>query len=67
MATQAVFNTAELLEAILLRLPTRSLLRCQRVSRTFKATIDDSPALQRALFLLPGTAEDVDHDQVSTR
>ncbi|KAK6387975.1 hypothetical protein LTR65_008293 [Meristemomyces frigidus] len=50
-----VYETAELLEHILLQLPEspKDLLRAQRVSKTWKATIDHSPKLQRRLFLAP--------------
>ena len=43
----------ELLAHILLHLPMRDLLLAQRVSRTFKEVIENSAAIQRALFLAP--------------
>ena len=43
----------ELLAHILLYLPMRDLLLAQRVSRTFKEVIENSAAIQRALFLAP--------------
>jgi len=48
--TATVFATPELLEAILLELPMRSLLTCQRVDRTFQATIKGSTKLQVNLY-----------------
>ncbi|KAK4954159.1 hypothetical protein LTR10_007587 [Elasticomyces elasticus] len=59
---KAVFETTELLEAILLQLPLdgvvgmRTLLLSQRVNRTFRDTIKDSVVLQRALFFEPEPA-----------
>lgn len=47
-----VFATTELLEAILLELPGHDILRSQRVSRQWQATIIGSPKLQQALFML---------------
>ncbi|PPJ58259.1 hypothetical protein CBER1_08272 [Cercospora berteroae] len=52
-AAAAVFDTAELLETILLQLPMRDIVRAQCVDRTFRDTIKESPSLQRALFLKP--------------
>ncbi|KAJ9132396.1 hypothetical protein NKR19_g9328 [Coniochaeta hoffmannii] len=50
-ASHRVLRTTELLELILLQLPIQDLLvDAQRVSRTWKAVIDSSPALQQALF-----------------
>ena len=46
-------STPELLEVVLLYLPMRDLLLAQRVSKTFKAVIDNTQAIQRRLFLLP--------------
>ena len=43
------FNIAELLEAVLLELPCKDVLILQRVSRFWKATIDASLKLQKAL------------------
>ena len=48
-----MFNTAELLETVLLNLPTKDLLLSQRVCRSWQALILTSLHLQRALFLLP--------------
>lgn len=48
-----VINTTELLEEILINLPVQDLLLSQRVSKHFKAVIDGSIILQRALFFLP--------------
>jgi hypothetical protein len=44
-------NTPELLQEILLNLPTRSLLLAQRVNQAWKSMITNSPRLQEALFL----------------
>lgn len=46
-----VFAIPELLESILLLLPTEDLLISQRVSRTWKTTIDGSKRLRQALFV----------------
>ncbi|KAK0322498.1 hypothetical protein LTR82_006457 [Friedmanniomyces endolithicus] len=48
-----VLQLPELLELILLHLSQKDLLLSQRVSRTFRSTINHSPTLQRALFLAP--------------
>ncbi|GAB7365643.1 hypothetical protein MBLNU230_g6707t1 [Neophaeotheca triangularis] len=57
-AVQNVFETVELLEPILALLPIRDLLvNGSRVSRGFKATIDDSPTLQAKLFFRQPTAD----------
>ncbi|KAK5683821.1 hypothetical protein LTS10_003684 [Elasticomyces elasticus] len=59
---KAVFETTELLEAILLQLPLesvvgmRTLLLSQRVNPNFRDTIKDSVVLQRALFFEPEPA-----------
>ncbi|KAK5115639.1 hypothetical protein LTR85_009810 [Meristemomyces frigidus] len=45
-----VINTPELLESVLLNFDITTLLLSQRVSHQFKATIDDSVKLQRALW-----------------
>ncbi|USW56437.1 Putative F-box-like domain superfamily protein [Septoria linicola] len=50
---EQVLATTELLEAILLQLPIRSVLLSQRISKTWHATITSSISLQRALFLRP--------------
>lgn len=52
-AIEAVLSTTELLESILHKLPMKDLLFAQAVSKHWKATIDNSPKLQRALFLRP--------------
>lgn len=48
---QQVLNTTELLENILFFLPMPHVLGKSRVSRKWKAVIDNSPALQDKLFL----------------
>jgi hypothetical protein len=53
-AVGEVFGTPELLEMILLGLPIRHILAsAERVCRSWKATIDGSIKLQRALFFQP--------------
>ncbi|KAK3632717.1 hypothetical protein LTR56_016187 [Elasticomyces elasticus] len=52
------FGIAELLETILLRLPTKDLLLSQRVCKTWKAACT-STKIRKALFLEPGTEDDV--------
>lgn len=49
----AVFDITELLENVLLNLPTKDLLRVQRVSQCFKRVISTSLQLQRRLFITP--------------
>jgi hypothetical protein len=62
-ASLKVFNTAELLEKILLELPMVDLVvRIPRVSKVFKATIDGSIQLRRALFLEPTAPSDHEGD-----
>ncbi|KAK4898590.1 hypothetical protein LTR27_003762 [Elasticomyces elasticus] len=51
----------ELLENILLNLPIRDLLFSQAVCRRWKATVNSSVRIQRALFFIPGTAEDINY------
>ncbi|KAK3616058.1 hypothetical protein LTR56_026207 [Elasticomyces elasticus] len=60
IATRKALQLPELVEPILLNLPTRDLLVAQRVCTTWKATIDRSHPIQKALFFMPGTAQDVD-------
>lgn len=52
-----VLSTTELLEMILLQLPLKDLLLAQRVSTKWKAVIDASPDLQKALFFQPATSQ----------
>ena len=51
MAQVNVLDTTELLEAILCRLPCKDLLFAQKVCRSWRATINGSVKLQKALFL----------------
>ncbi|KAI5360556.1 Putative F-box domain-containing protein [Septoria linicola] len=60
MAAATVFSTVELLETILANLPTKDLLLSQRVSTTFRNTIQGSIHLRRALYLSPGQPGDID-------
>lgn len=48
-----VLRTPELLEAILLQLPTNDLLKCEQVSKGFQATMDGSLSIKKALFMAP--------------
>lgn len=48
---RAVFETAELLETILLCLPTKTVFAAMRVSRQFHDIVATSPKLQEKLFL----------------
>ncbi|KAI6861191.1 hypothetical protein KC323_g5958 [Hortaea werneckii] len=52
-AAERFFSTPELLETMLLMLPMQDLLLAQRVCLRFKATIDGSVKICRALFFLP--------------
>ena len=53
MASAQVFDTTELLEMILYKLPVKDLLFAQRVAKQWKAAIDNSVKLQQALFFRP--------------
>ncbi|KAK5688143.1 hypothetical protein LTS10_000121 [Elasticomyces elasticus] len=57
-----VLDLPELLETIILTLSMREMQRCRQVSKQWKATIDGSPSIRKALFLEPGTADDLAHD-----
>lgn len=50
-AVSAVLGTYEVLEKILLKLPTRSLFVVQRVSRSWKSLVRQSHPLQKRMFL----------------
>lgn len=52
-ARNAVFDTAELLENIVLLLPPRQVLVIKSVCRQFRTIVATSPALQEMLFLKP--------------
>ncbi|KXL45853.1 hypothetical protein M433DRAFT_143611 [Acidomyces richmondensis BFW] len=52
-AANQVMRLPELLELILLHLPQKDLLLCQRVSSSFRHTIQGSVRCQRALFFAP--------------
>ncbi|KAK5726348.1 hypothetical protein LTR17_012779 [Elasticomyces elasticus] len=60
-AQRDVLDLPELLENILLNLSIRDLLFSQAVCRRWKATVDSSVRIQRALFFIPGTAEDINY------
>ncbi|KAI7374466.1 hypothetical protein KC336_g20211 [Hortaea werneckii] len=55
-AVAKVFTTVELLELILLKLPIKDLLRAQEVRDHWRQVIAGSNAIQKSLFLRPGTA-----------
>lgn len=55
-ATSKVVNVTELLEAVLLELPCKDILIAQRVSKAWKATIQESVKLQAALCFTPTEA-----------
>ena len=59
MASAQVFDTTELLEMILYKLPIRDLLFAQRIAKQWKAVIDNSVKLQQALFFRPVPIEPV--------
>ena len=59
VAETRALGTAELLEAILIRLPTRDLLLAQGVSTTWRDAIVASIRCQKALFLIPCNAQDM--------
>lgn len=61
MASKVVAVT-ELLESILVELPMKDLLFAQKICKHWKAVIDTSDKLQKALFLKPGTATDAPPD-----
>ena len=52
-SSERVFNTVELIEAVLLELPLRDILLAQQVCKTWQAAIAASSPLQRALCLQP--------------
>ena len=52
-ATVAVFNTTELCELILLKLPFVDLLRAREVNKLFQNVIQGSTLLLLKLFLIP--------------
>lgn len=56
--SQETFDTAELLEAILLELPMKDLLLSQKVCKQWKAMVDSSIRVQRKLFMAPAEASD---------
>jgi len=53
MAVAQVFDTKELLEAILKELHIIKLFTVQRVCVAWRDTIERSPSLQQALFMRP--------------
>jgi hypothetical protein len=57
VSASRVFAIPELLEAILILLPTRDLLISQRVAKNWMTTIDGSHLLRQALFLEPIPAQ----------
>lgn len=55
-AVAETLTTTELLEAVLRKLPMEDLLRAQQVSKYWAQVIAGSIAIQKALFMRPGTA-----------
>ncbi|KAK5731219.1 hypothetical protein LTR15_001158 [Elasticomyces elasticus] len=58
-AAAQVLGLPELLEAILVGLPTIDLLFAQKVCSFWKETIESSKSIRKALFLVPGDVNDV--------
>ncbi|CAK4032770.1 hypothetical protein AC578_7593 [Lecanosticta acicola] len=59
-AVTAVFDTTELLEAILSRVDTKTLLLAQRVEKRWQQVINNSKSLLKKLFFLPtNTFDDI--------
>ncbi|RMY67494.1 hypothetical protein D0864_11567 [Hortaea werneckii] len=52
-AAEQFFSMPELTEMMLLKLPIQELLLAQRVCSRFKATMDESVRIRRALFFVP--------------
>ncbi|KAK5736209.1 hypothetical protein LTR17_007549 [Elasticomyces elasticus] len=61
-AAARVLNLPELLEGILVALPTKDLLFAQKVCVFWKRTIEISICIRKALYFVPGDAHDVDAD-----
>ncbi|KAK5729312.1 hypothetical protein LTR17_012037 [Elasticomyces elasticus] len=55
-----VLGIYELLETILLHLPLRRLLLCQRVNRAFKDVVNRSAPIRKSLFLEPACSDTID-------
>ncbi|KAI7201042.1 hypothetical protein KC343_g15253 [Hortaea werneckii] len=66
-AVAKVFKIIELLEAILLELPMKDLLRTQQVRKHWKQVIVGSNAIQKALFMRPGGAAEAAVDSFRYR
>ncbi|KXT07520.1 hypothetical protein AC579_195 [Pseudocercospora musae] len=63
-AAARTFNVPELLELILLHMPTRDLLLVQRVSAQFRVTVVCSKQVRQALFLESESSSQHHNDQV---
>lgn len=63
-AAARVFAIGELVEMILLELPTKDLLLSQRINRACKQAVDSSVRIQKALFFIPGLPEDINGPDV---
>ena len=61
-ACDSVIATSELLEKIILHLPLQDILLNQRVSSLWRAIIQESPQIQRVLFMKPSSAERLDNE-----
>lgn len=59
---KAVLDTAELLEHVLSFLTLHEIVSKSRVARSWKLAIDNSPSLQKQLFLRPSGAKVVSPD-----
>jgi len=62
-----VFGCAELLEIILLHVPPRKLITCIRICKHWKAAIEGSIHLQRALFFKPAEGGFAEYDAERSR
>lgn len=51
MAADKVFDTAELVEWVLLELDFKDILKAKAITRKIKAVIEGSPKIKRKLFL----------------
>ncbi|KAK5118192.1 hypothetical protein LTR85_008172 [Meristemomyces frigidus] len=63
-AVELVFGTAELLEAILLSVDPRTILRSQQVNDTFRLTIQRSSPIQHKLFMALGVEREFPLDRL---
>ncbi|CAK1360626.1 unnamed protein product [Cercospora beticola] len=64
-AAARVFAIGELVEMILLELPTKDLLLSQRINRACKTAVDSSNRIQKALFFIPGVCRDANVEHIT--